>query len=49
MEGLTSVFGMGTGAAPPAMPPETLISEKKSITLKKQLLQPLFDNRRKKK
>ena len=25
MEGLTSVFGMGTGATPPAIPPEILI------------------------
>jgi hypothetical protein len=48
MEDLTSVFGMGTGIAPPALPPETLISEK-IITFTIQLLQAVFDNRRKKK
>jgi hypothetical protein len=26
LEGLTSVFGMGTGVAPPPLPPETLLS-----------------------
>ena len=26
LEGLTSVFGMGTGGAPPASPPETVYS-----------------------
>ncbi len=47
LEGLTSVFEMGTGVAPPATPPETLISDQMNIiTSKSRSVATFFDNRR---
>jgi hypothetical protein len=45
-EVLTSVFEMGTGGAPPASPPENLISSDVYYTVKDRIFQSVFDNRR---
>jgi hypothetical protein len=44
-EGLTSVFGMGTGVSPPALPPENIFLTK-IIPSKNNNFQHVFDNRR---